>query len=251
MARWRSGANALTTVELRNATKRYTDAVIDASLRADGGRQLVLLGPSGSGKSTILRMIAGLVAPDSGSVTFDGESMESVLPENREAVMVFQDHALFPFHTVAENVGYGLKVRKVSAGERSRRVGEALAAVHLDGFEDRWPGDLSGGERQRVALARAIVVEPRVLLLDEPLSSLDPMLRLELQRLICDVQREFEITSIFVTHDLDEARAVADDVAVILDGTVAQYGAPEDVFDDPNSDRVAAFLGQAPEVSSS
>ena len=248
MARWRSGARELTTVELRNATKRYTDAVIDASLRADGGRQLVLLGPSGSGKSTILRMIAGLVKPDAGSVTFDGEPMESVLPEQREAVMVFQDHALFPFHTVAENVGYGLKVRKVDAAERARRVGEALAAVHLDGFEERWPSDLSGGERQRVALARAIVVEPRVLLLDEPLSSLDPVLRVELQRLICDVQREFAITSIFVTHDRDEARAVADEVAVVLDGKVEQAGRPAEVFENPNSDRVAAFLGESPDL---
>jgi len=241
----------LTTVELRNATKRYTDAVIDASLRADGGRQLVLLGPSGSGKSTILRMIAGLVKLDTGTVTFDGESMDSVLPESREAVMVFQDHALFPFHTVAENVGYGLKIRKVDAAGRSRRVRVALRAVRLEGFEDRWPSDLSGGERQRVALARAIVVEPRVLLLDEPLSSLDPVLRGELQRLICDVQREFEITSIFVTHDREEARAVADQVAVILDGTVEQAGAPDDVFTNPASDRVAAFLGEAPGVGSS
>ena len=244
MARWRSGAKALTTVELRNATKRYTDAVIDASLRADGGRQLVLLGPSGSGKSTILRMIAGLVQPDTGFVMFDGQSMEAVLPEQREAVMVFQDHALFPFHTVAENVEYGLKVRKIGAKERSRRVGEALAAVHLDGFEDRWPSDLSGGERQRVALARAIVVEPRLLLLDEPLSSLDPVLRVELQRLICEVQRKFEITSIFVTHDRDEARAVADDIAVVLDGTVQQVGTPMEVFANPNSKEVASFLGE-------
>ena len=222
--------------------------MIDVTLRADGGRQLVLLGPSGSGKSTILRMIAGLVEPDGGSVSFDGESMESVLPEHREAVMVFQDHALFPFHTVAENVAYGLKVRKVDASERARRVERALAAVRLDGFEDRWPSDLSGGERQRVALARAIVVEPRVLLLDEPLSSLDPVLRSELQRLICDVQREFEITSIFVTHDRDEARAVADQVAVILDGKVEQIGTPAEVFTHPNSDRVAMFLGEGPGV---
>ena len=195
-------------------------------------------------------MIAGLVQPDSGSVAFDGEPMESVLPEHREAAMVFQDHALFPFHTVTENVEYGLKVRKVDSAERARRAKDALAAVHLDGFEDRWPSDLSGGERQRVALARAIVVEPRVLLLDEPLSSLDPVLRLELQRLICDVQRKFEITSIFVTHDRDEARAVADEVAVVLDGTVEQTGAPNEVFENPNSERVAAFLGESPELQS-
>ena len=139
---------------------------------------------------------------------------------------------------------YGLKVRKIGPKERSRRVGEALAAVHLDGFEDRWPSDLSGGERQRVALARAIVVEPRLLLLDEPLSSLDPVLRVELQRLICEVQRKFEITSIFVTHDSDEARAVADDIAVVLDGTVQQVGTPMEVFANPNSKEVASFLGE-------
>ena len=238
----------MTTVELRNARKLYSDAVIDASLRADGGRQLVLLGPSGSGKSTILRMIAGLVEPDSGSIMFDGESMDKVLPEHREAVMVFQDHALFPFHTVAENVGYGLKIRKVGAAERTDRVSKALEAVRLDGFEDRWPGDLSGGERQRVALARAIVVEPRVLLLDEPLSSLDPVLRTELQQLICDVQQRFKITSIFVTHDRDEARVVADKVAVVLDGIVEQSGTPDELFENPNSPRVASFLGESPEL---
>ena len=234
----------MTVVELRNATKRFTDAVIEASLRVDDGRQVVLLGPSGSGKTTILRMVAGLVEPDSGSVTFDGEPMEKVLPEHRGAAMVFQEHALFPFHTVAENVEYGLKIRKVDRSERRRRVASALAAVHLDGFDDRWPGDLSGGERQRVALARAIVVEPRVLLLDEPLSSLDPVLRVELQQLVCEVQRNFGITSIFVTHDRSESQNVADEVAVIFDGQVEQIGPVEEVFANPGSDRVAEFLGQ-------
>ena len=232
------------TIELDRATKRFADATIDASLRAEGGRQLVLLGPSGSGKSTILRMVAGLVHPDSGTVRFDGQSMEAVPPEQRNAAMVFQDHTLFPFRTVGENVEYGLKIRKVASAERQSRVSKALEAVRLDGFADRWPSDLSGGERQRVALARAIVVEPRVLLLDEPLSSLDPVLREELQRLICDVQREFAITSIFVTHDRDEARAVADEIAVVLNGSVEQVGSPAEVFAHPSSAPVAKFLGE-------
>ena len=149
-------------------------------------------------------MVAGLVHPDSGTVRFDGQSMEAVPPEQRNAAMVFQDHTLFPFRTVGENVEYGLKIRKVASAERQSRVSKALEAVRLDGFADRWPSDLSGGERQRVALARAIVVEPRVLLLDEPLSSLDPVLREELQRLICDVQREFAICLLYTSDAADE-----------------------------------------------
>jgi len=159
--------------------------------------------------------------------------------------MVFQAHALFPFRTVAENVAYGLKIRKVSSAERHERTEAALSAVHLDRFADRWPADLSGGERQRVALARAIVIEPRVLLLDEPLSSLDPVLRSELQQLICEVQRERAITSIFVTHDRDEAHAVADEVAVMLNGRIQQVGSCQAVFADPCNDDVAHFLGES------
>ena len=236
----------MTTLELRNATKEFADARINATLCVESGHQLVLLGPSGCGKTTVLRMIAGLVEPDDGDVVFDGRSMLDVRPEARNAAMVFQAHALFPFRTVGENVEFGLKVRKVNASETAERAERALAAVHLDGYRDRWPSELSGGERQRVALARAIVVEPKVLLLDEPLSSLDPVLRTELQQLICELQRSRGITSVFVTHDRDEARAVGDRVAVMLDGQVRQVGTPLDVFERPADSQVASFIGGVP-----
>ena len=233
----------MTVLELREAPKVFADAKICASLRIESGQQLVLLGPSGCGKTTALRMIAGLVEPDAGEVLFDGEVMRGVRPEARNAAMVFQAHALFPFRTVGENVEYGLKVRKVSASERRERADRALAAVQLDGYRDRWPSDLSGGERQRVALARAIVVEPKMLLLDEPLSSLDPVLRLELQELICRLQRDLGMTSVFVTHDRDEARAVGDLVAVMLGGQVRHLGPPAEVFEHPADEEVAQFVG--------
>jgi len=234
----------MTAVELRGATKVFADAKIDASVKIDSGQQLVLLGPSGCGKTTALRMVAGLVELDDGDVLFDDASVRGVRPEQRNAAMVFQAHALFPFRTVAENVEYGLKIRKVSADDRRQRVARALADVHLDGYESRWPSDLSGGERQRVALARAIVVRPRVLLLDEPLSSLDPVLRSDLQQLICDVQRDLAITSMFVTHDRAEAEIVGDQIAVMLRGQVHQVGPPADIFAHPTTADVARFLGQ-------
>jgi ABC-type Fe3+/spermidine/putrescine transport system ATPase subunit len=235
----------VTTLELAAATVAHREIRIEVSMRVNSGRQLALLGPSGCGKTTALRMIAGLVDLNAGDVCFDGRSMANVRPEDRDAAMVFQEHALFPFRTVAENVEYGLTVRKVPAAERTPRVHAALEAVQLPGMGDRWPDQLSGGQRQRVALARAIVVEPKVLLLDEPLSSIDPQLRVDLQQTICRVQRDRAITSVFVTHDRDEARAVADDLAVMLDGRIRQIGDPADVFANPIDDQVAAFLGVA------
>ncbi len=219
------------------------DAVVDCDLRVEAGSRLVLVGPSGSGKTTVLRLLAGLDQPDKGDIRFDDQSMAGVRPEKRGAAMVFQEHALFPYRTVGENVDYGLKIKKVPRSERTERVGAALAAVHLEGFEGRWPDELSGGQRQRVALARAIVVEPRVLLLDEPLSSIDAELRAELQTTICDVQRARHITTVIVTHDQDEARTMADVMAVLIDGRVRQCGAPDDVFADPVDADVARFLG--------
>ena len=233
----------MTTLELANAQKIYGSAEIDASLRVESGRRLVLLGPSGCGKTTVLRMIAGLVELDGGDVLFDAASMRGVRPEARNAAMVFQDHALFPFRTVAENVGYGLKIRKIAGPERTERVRQALKSVQLDGFENRWPHELSGGQRQRVALARSIVIRPNVLLLDEPLSSLDPGLRSELQSTICELQQAHSITTVIVTHDRSEAVALADDVAVMLDGRIRQVGSVDDVFQRPIDDDVAAFVG--------
>ena len=234
----------MTTLELREARKVFSAAQIDASARVESGRQLVLLGPSGCGKTTLLRMIAGLVELDGGDVLFDGTSMRGVRPELRHAAMVFQDHALFPFRTVAENVGYGLKIRKVPAADRAAQVDDALHSVQLDGFADRWPHELSGGQRQRVALARSIVVKPKILLLDEPLSSLDPALRSDLQTTICTLQRAHAITSVIVTHDRNEAAAMADDIAVMIDGRIRQYGSADDVLNNPIDEQVALFVGQ-------
>ena len=233
----------MAALELRHATKRFASVEIDASLRVERDRQLVLLGPSGCGKTTPLRMIAGLVDLDDGEVMFDGRSMRGVRPEHRNAAMVFQDHALFPFRTVAENVGYGLKIRKVPGAERAARVAEVLQLVQLAGLADRWPHELSGGQRQRVALARSIVIEPAVLLLDEPLSSLDPALRCDLQATICSLQQTRSITSVVVTHDRSEALAMADDLAVMIEGRIRQHGPLADVLDHPVDDDVAFFLG--------
>lgn len=240
----------MTSVELRSAVKIWADARIDASLTVAGGRRLAILGPSGCGKTTVLRMIAGLVEPDSGEILFDEVSQQGVRPEARSAAMVFQDHALFPFRTVAENVGYGLKLRKVDAADRTHQVQAALASVQLDGFDDRWPGDLSGGQRQRVALARAMVVEPRVLLLDEPLSSLDAELRTEMQTTITGLQHATGTTTIVVTHDPTEAQALADDIAVMVDGTVRQIGPAAQVVANPIDAQVAGVLGLAVDTGS-
>lgn len=233
----------MTSISLDSATKAFDAARIDASFDVPTGRRLALLGPSGCGKTTVLRMIAGLIELDSGDVCFDGVSMVSTPPERRGAAMVFQDHALFPFRTVGENIAYGLKLKGVAADERTMRVKTALNLVQLTNFEQRWPSELSGGQRQRVALARAIVVDPRVLLLDEPLSSLDPELRAEVRQSIDDVQRTHAITTVIVTHDRDEARELGDEIAIMLDGRIAQRGAPDELFHEPANDHVARFLG--------
>lgn len=233
----------MTHLALDSVSFSYPAAQVDVTLRATTGERLVLLGPSGCGKSTTLRLIAGLIQPASGDITFDGASVLAVRPEDRGAVMVFQDHALFPFRSVGANVAYGLKLRKVAKPERLERMHAALAAVQLKGFADRYPEDLSGGERQRVALARAIVVEPRVLLLDEPLSSLDPELRGDVRDAICSVQRDHGITTVIVTHDHDEARLVADRVAVMIGGKIRQLDTPEAIFESPADREVARFVG--------
>src|ERR687895_1255910 len=214
-----------------------------AALRADPGRVVALLGPSGCGKTTLLRCIAGLERPDAGQVRLDGRDLSApgafVAPERRRIGMVFQDGALFPHLTVAGNVGYGL-----SRGERrGARVAEALALVDLAGFGDRLPASLSGGQAQRVALARALVTRPSVLLLDEPFSNLDTILRVqiraEVQRLLADLG----VTAVFVTHDQEEAFVVGDEVAVMLDGRVAQHDTPAELYRSPASRAVARFIG--------
>lgn len=221
------------------------DVLNGVTLDVDDGELVVLLGASGCGKTTTLRTVVGLVAPSSGDVQIDGVSMVATRPEDRGAVMVFQQHLLFPFRSVGDNVGYGLKVRKVPRSEREERVAAALAAVQLDGYAGRWPDELSGGERQRVALARALVVNPTMMLLDEPLSNLDQELRSELGGVIKSLQANHGITTLMVTHDRSEARRMADRVAVMIDGSIRQVGEPAEVADNPLDADVARYFGAA------
>ena len=212
-------------VRLRSVSVDYGEvrALDRIDLDVPAATRCVLVGPSGSGKTTLLRVIAGLIDPDEGDVFFDDESVTAVPPERRGATMVFQDHTLFPFKTVAENIEFGLKLRGIERARRRTRIGKVLEQVQLSFFEDRWPDELSGGQRQRVALARALVVRPRILLLDEPLSNLDQDLRTDMCELICDIQRQESITTLIATHDVDAAAAMADTM-VKLDAGALQDG---------------------------
>ncbi len=236
----------MTKLSLRNLGMEYESSVraIDGlDLTVNAGELMVLVGPSGCGKTTALRLIAGLLHPTSGDVLFDDRSVLAVPAERRGAVMVLQDQALFPVKTVGENVAFGLKLRKVERSERRERVANALSAVQLSGFEHRWPDELSGGQRQRIALARTLVVRPRLLLLDEPLTSLEPGLRAELRDTICRLQRAVGITTVFVTHDQGEAMAVADRIAFLTDGRLRQVGPPSDFLHHPVDADAARFFG--------
>lgn len=237
----------MTAVQVAGVALRYPGAVGAAldgvDLDMADGALTVLVGPSGCGKSTLLRVIAGLAVPDAGDVQFDGAPMAGVAPEARGAVMVAQGGLLFPHMTVAENVGFGLRMRGVAPGEIAARVAAVLDQVQLTGFGARWPAALSGGQAQRVALARALVVTPRVLLLDEPLSSLDAHLRAEMRDLICQLQRDSGTTTLMVTHDPAEATAMADRIALMLGGRIRQVGAPEAVYARPADSDVARFFG--------
>lgn len=234
----------MTRVKLQHLTRWFgsTVALKDLSLEVESGEMVALLGPSGAGKTTTLRMIAGLLEPTSGDVLFDEVSMLAVPAEKRGAVMVFQSQLLFPTMTAAGNVGFGLRMRKVSKAEIDRRVAEMLDLVQLQGLGDRRAHELSDGQKQRVALARALIVRPRVLLLDEPLSNLDANLRIEMRQLIRSIQAETGITSIFVTHDQEEAVMLADRVALILSGALQQFGEPSEFYQRPRSPRVARFF---------
>jgi putative spermidine/putrescine transport system ATP-binding protein len=232
-------------VRLAGARKVYGDVVavdgVDLDIRAD--EFFTLLGPSGSGKTTCLRMIAGFERPDAGRVELGGRDVTDLPPNERDVNTVFQDYALFPHMSVGENVGYGLKVKKVGSQERQRRVDEALELVRLSGYEKRRPSQLSGGQRQRVALARALVNRPRVLLLDEPLGALDLKLRQQMQDELRGLQQEVGITFVYVTHDQEEALTMSDRLAVFSDGQIEQIGAPADVYEHPANEFVAGFVG--------
>jgi putative spermidine/putrescine transport system ATP-binding protein len=232
-------------VRLTNLTKRYGDvtAVEAVDLDVAHGEFFTMLGPSGSGKTTTLRMIAGFERPDAGRIELGGEDVSRLPPFERDVNTVFQDYALFPHMNVAQNIAYGLRVKKVPNQERRRRVADVLDIVRLKGFERRSPSQLSGGQRQRVALARAIVNNPRVLLLDEPLGALDLKLRQQLQLELKHIQRELGMTFVYVTHDQEEALTMSDRVAVFNDGHVEQVGTPADVYEHPRTPFVADFVG--------
>jgi multiple sugar transport system ATP-binding protein len=205
-----------------------------------------MLGPSGSGKTTTLRMIAGLDSPDAGSIEVDGVDVTHVPPAERDIAMVFQNYALYPHMTVGENIGFPLKMDKVSDVEIKPRVVEVAKKVHIDHLLDRRPGELSGGQQQRCALARAIVRQPKLFLLDEPLSNLDAQLRLQTRVELKKLQLDLDVTTIYVTHDQEEAMTLADRLAVFFDGEIKQIGTPSEVFNRPRTTQVAAFIGSPP-----
>ncbi len=234
-------------VSVKNVTKKFGNftALDDVSMEFPDGGFFALLGPSGSGKTTLLRTIAGFLFADSGSIHIGNKSVDLIPVEKREIGMMFQNYALFPNMTIADNVGFGLRVRKVSSDEERRRIGEALELVQLSTLGDRKPHQLSGGQRQRVALARAIVTNPRVLLLDEPLSALDKSLRVDMQVELKRIQHEIGITTIFVTHDQEEALTLSDKIGILREGRMIQSGPPRSVYNNPVDRFTAEFLGDA------
>ena len=236
---------ATTAVSVKQVTKQFGDftAVKDLDIEIRDGEFFSMLGPSGSGKTTVLRMIAGFEPVTSGTIELHGTDVTDDAPFDREVNTVFQDYALFPHLTIAENVAYGLKVRKVPKAERDKLVQEALEQVQLAQVATRRPSQLSGGQRQRIALARALILRPRVLLLDEPLGALDKQLREQMQVELKQIQREVGITFIFVTHDQEEALTLSDRVAVFNNGKIEQVGSPREVYEFPQTEFVAKFLG--------
>jgi putative spermidine/putrescine transport system ATP-binding protein len=232
-------------VGVAGVRKTYGDvvAVDNVDLNVAAGEFFTLLGPSGSGKTTTLRMIAGFEQPDTGTITLGGEDITRQPPYSRDVNTVFQDYALFPHMTVAENVGYGLKVKRVPRRERTAKVADVLRMVRLESYGARKPVQLSGGQRQRVALARSIVNEPKVLLLDEPLGALDLKLRQEMQVFLKGLQQDLAMTFLYVTHDQEEALTMSDHIAVFNDGRIEQVGSPADVYERPATEFVAGFVG--------
>ncbi len=233
------------SVVIRNATKRYGSftAVDGISLHIEQGEFFTLLGPSGCGKTTLLRMIAGFNTVDGGEIYFGDQLINQVPAHKRGIGMVFQNYAIFPHLTVAENVAYGLKAQKVLKADMKRRVDAALEMVQISALKDRRPNELSGGQQQRVALARAFVIEPRVLLMDEPLSNLDAKLRVQMRTTIKKLQRQLGITTIYVTHDQEEALSISDRIAVMKDGHIMQVGKPDEIYKKPQNPFVAGFIG--------
>lgn len=237
----------MTYLAIESLTRRFGEAagVFDLSLSLEQGKTLALLGPSGSGKTTTLRVLGGFERPDTGRILVDGEDMVPLRPEQRRFGMVFQHYALFPHLDVGQNVLFGLESLGVSPADAVRRVSESLALVDLVGFERRRIGELSGGQQQRVALARALAPEPRILLLDEPLSNLDPALRERTRRELRSLLRRVGITTVIVTHEQDDAFDLGDQVAVLREGRLEQAGAPEALYREPATPFVGTFIGRA------
>jgi sulfate transport system ATP-binding protein len=240
-------------IAVRNVTKRFGDftALDDVSLEVAAGSLMALLGPSGSGKSTLLRVLAGLEPPDQGDVWISGEHATELAPQKRNVGFVFQHYAAFKHMTVFENVAFGLRIRKRPKDEIRRRVDELIELVQLTGFGERYPAQLSGGQRQRMALARALAVEPEVLLLDEPFGALDARVRKELRAWLRRLHDEVHVTTVFVTHDQEEAMDVADEIVVMNHGRIEQVGSPREVYDNPESEFVMTFVGPAARLGDS
>jgi putative spermidine/putrescine transport system ATP-binding protein len=238
---------AAADVRLQGVEKSFdgkTRAVDGIDLKVDPGEFFALLGPSGCGKTTTLRMIAGFEVPDAGRILIAGDDVTHTPAHRRDLGMIFQSYALFPHRTVAENVAFGLRMRGLDKAEIRTRVGQALRQVALEGYEDRRPAQLSGGQQQRVALARAVVIRPRVLLCDEPLAALDRKLRQSMQIELKQLQKELGVTTIFVTHDQEEAMTISDRIAVMNAGRIEQIGVPREVYDRPRTRFVADFIGE-------
>jgi ABC-type Fe3+/spermidine/putrescine transport system ATPase subunit len=232
-------------IELHDIVKRFgaLEAVSHVSLDIHAGELFTLLGPSGCGKTTILRLIGGFHEPDQGGILFGGKNVNGIPPYERNIGMVFQNYALWPHMTIFDNIAYGLKLKKVSRQEIGDKVSHALNLVNLKGLEKRYPGQLSGGQQQRVALARALVLNPDVLLLDEPLSNLDAKIRLQVRAEIRKLQKELAITTVYVTHDQEEALTLSDRIAVVEQGRLLQVGTPWDLYERPANPFVADFIG--------
>ena len=236
------------SLELKEIKKSFTEgeAVLDnISLEISKGEFITLLGSSGCGKTTTLRIIAGLEQPDAGSVWLDGREVTGLEPNQRDVNTVFQNYALFPHMNVAENIGYGLKLKKVPKSEIRKKVSQMLELVQLEGYEKRKPSELSGGQKQRVAIARALVNNPKVLLLDEPLGALDLQLRRAMQIELKHLQKKLGITFIYITHDQEEAINMSDRIAVMRDGCIEQIGTPDEIYNHPKTSYVATFVGNA------
>ena len=235
-----------TAISLQGLRKEYGGHAVIAELSMEirEGEFFTLLGPSGCGKTTLLRMIAGFNSIEAGTIAFNGKVINNLPPESRNIGMVFQNYALFPQMTAAKNVAFGLQQRKVPKPELGQRVDEALRSVHMDSLRDRMPGMMSGGQQQRVALARALVIQPAVLLMDEPLSNLDAKLRVEMRDTIREIQRQAGITTVYVTHDQEEAMSVSDRIAVMHNGEVQQVGTPPEIYHRPANMFVAGFIGK-------